>query len=127
MPPQPPSPQCYVPPRRSSVRPPPQQQYSVPRVVPAEKTTVEKEKVEQRMEQRMEILRDEIGHYTDEGLARFERIIMEGSGRATAPVIVAPIGTELAQASNARSRCSGISFPMNVFAWGGKHRGQDGP
>ena len=39
--PQPPSPQCDVPSRGLSVRAPPQQQYSLPRVVTAEQATVE--------------------------------------------------------------------------------------
>ena len=68
----------------------------------------------ERSEQRAEILLNEIEGRTDEELARLERIIMEGRGRATVPANVAPVVTTLAQPSHPRSRCSGISFDVSV-------------
>ena len=40
---------------------------------------------------------------------------MERRGRATAPAIVAPIGTALAQLSNPLSRCLAISFDVCAY------------
>ena len=67
-----------------------------------------------RSEQSIDIFLNKIEGCTNEELARIERIIMERRGRAAAPAIVAPIGTALAQPSNPRSRCSGISFDVRV-------------
>ena len=68
----------------------------------------------ERSEQRIKNFLNEIEGCTDEEHARFERIIVERRGRAAAHAIVAPIGTALAQPSNSRSRCLGISFDVSV-------------
>ena len=75
---------------------------------------MKEERAEQRMEQRMEFFLNKIEGCTDEDFARFERIIMERRGRATAPAIVALIGAALAQPINPRSRCLARPLDLSV-------------
>ena len=117
--PQPPSPQCDIPPRRPSARSPPQQQYNVPRVVEKEKTTVEKEMAKQRSKIFQNELEGRKARVEDGEFHRLERIITEKRGRSAVPATIAPIGKALLQPSNPRSHCSGISFDVRVcvFVW----------
>ena len=68
----------------------------------------------ERSEQSIENFLNEIEGCADKELARFERFIMERKRRAAAPAFAAPTGTALAQPSNPRPRCSGISFDVCV-------------
>ena len=74
--------------------------------------------MEEERAERMKCFLDELeqraASFTDEEVARIERIIMDRRGHAAAPAIVAPIGRALAQPSNPRSRCSGVSFDLCV-------------
>ena len=71
-----------------------------------------KDRSKQRVESFVNELEQGTASLTDEEFARLERMIREGSDRAAAHVIVAPIDT--AQPCNPRSS-SEISFEMYVF------------
>ena len=66
--------------------------------------------------ERMENFLNEIESCTDEGLAKFERIIMERRRRAAVHPIVASIGTALAHPSNL-DRAVQKNRSMYVFVW----------
>ena len=56
--------------------------------------------------------------FTNKECARFERIIIEKRGRAPAPaMMVASIGTAIAQPSNPQSPCSGFLFGVRACIW----------
>ena len=106
-------PQCDVHPRRPFVQSLPPQQCPVPRVVTAEETTTEEERVE-RMNIFLNALEKRIASVKDGAFNRFERIIKERRGRAAAPVIVAPIDAAFTKPINPQSPCSGISFNVHL-------------
>ena len=73
----------------------------------------EKDGSKQRVESFFNKLEQGTASFTNQKLARLERIIMEKRGRAAAHVVVAPIDT--AQPSNPQLRCSEISFDVHVY------------
>ena len=72
----------------------------------------EKERSKQRAESFFNEFKQGTASFTDEELARLERIFMERRGHAATRAAVAAIGTT--QPSNPRSRCSEISFDVHV-------------
>ena len=84
----------------------------------------EKERSKQGVENFFNELEQETASFTDEELARLERIVLDMRGRAAAHMIVAPTST--AEPFNPRSRCSGMSFDVHV-CMGGNTEGRMDP
>ena len=83
---------------------------------------MEEESVDQRMEIFLNALEERPANFTDEELARLERIKKRRCCSA-APAIIAPIGAALNQPTNPQYRCLEISFDTRICV-GERSRGK---